>query len=265
MDAHVVAVAAGVLAEVRRNRVPFTGFDESSRPVSEAEGYAIQDALVPLLAESGFGVRVGHKIGCTTKVMQDYLRIPNPCAGGVYKDTVRFGEGEFVLSNFVRLGVECEIAVRLADDLTSRDVEFTEQDVARAVGACMAAIEIVDDRYADFTVLGAPTLIADDFFGAGCVLGAEIVDFDPFELVDVTASIWIDGVSVGSGVGSDVFGHPLRALAWLANNATTRAGGGLRAGEFVLLGSLVQTKWLTAPCQVRAVNDPLGEVVAILR
>ena len=50
--------------------------------------------------------------------------------------------------------------------------------------------------------------------------------------------------------------------SWLANNATTRASGGLRAGEFVLLGSLAQTRWLEHPCEVRVINNPLGEIVA---
>jgi 2-keto-4-pentenoate hydratase len=262
LDESALQKAVEALVNTRRDHVPFDGFTEELRPGSEAEGYLIQDALLKRFAESGFGPRAGHKIGCTTKVMQEYLEISNPCAGGVYETTTRFMNGIFSLTDFVRVGVECEIAVRLADDLTSRGAVFVREDVVDAVEACMVAIEIVDDRYTDFTRLGAPTLIADDFFGAGCVLGPELTDFNPFDLDQVTASMLIDGVSVGSGVGSDVLGHPLDALSWLANNATTRASGGLRAGEFVLLGSLVQTKWIENPCEVRVTNDPLGEIVA---
>ncbi|MEU4541504.1 fumarylacetoacetate hydrolase family protein [Streptosporangium sp. NPDC023825] len=256
-------LAVDALVRTRLDHVPFEGFDSKARPNSEAEGYAIQDALAPELQLTSLGWRSGHKIGCTTKVMQDYLKIPNPCGGGVYEGTVQHEHGTFPLSDFVRVGVECEIAVRLAEDLPPRATAFTREDVACAVGACMVAIEIVDDRYADFTKLGAPTLIADDFFGAGCVLGPEIADFDPFELSQVSASMLIDGTSVGSGVGSDVLGNPLDALTWLANNAADRTINGLRAGEFVLLGSLVQTKWINGPCEVRAINDPLGEIVAV--
>ena len=43
--------------------------------------------------------------------------------------------------------------------------------VAGAVEAYMPAIEIVDERYADWPRTEAATLIADDFFAAGCVLG----------------------------------------------------------------------------------------------
>jgi 2-keto-4-pentenoate hydratase len=262
MDELVLLKAAGQLMAARRDHMLFDEFPEGWRPRTEADGYLVQDALAKLLTENGFGRRVGYKIGCTTKVMQEYMKISNPCAGGVYESTVQFGSGVFHLADFMRVGVECEIAVRLGDDLMSRGAAFTRADASAAVECCMVAIEVVDDRYVEFTRLGVPTLIADDFFGAGCVLGSDIAHFDPFRLAEVTASISIDGICVGSGTGSDVLGHPLDALCWLANNATTRAGGGLRAGEFILLGSVVQTTWLEHPCEVRVSNKPLGEIVA---
>ncbi|MFX5956877.1 hypothetical protein ABTF01_21005, partial [Acinetobacter baumannii] len=82
----------------------------------------------------------GHKIGCTSRVMQDYLGIPHPCAGGVFARGV-YGSGAGLrTSDFVRVGVECEIAVRLARDLPPLDAPFTLDHVATAIGACHAAI-----------------------------------------------------------------------------------------------------------------------------
>jgi 2-oxo-3-hexenedioate decarboxylase/2-keto-4-pentenoate hydratase len=111
------------------------------------------------------------------------------------------------------------------------------------VSSVSAAIEIVEDRYVDYATLDTPTLIADDFFGAGCVLGEPRTDWQSLDLAAVEATMSINGEHVGNGVGFDILGHPLEALRWLA---TARAGRGfpLRAGEFVLLGSLVQTNWV---------------------
>ena len=53
----------------------------------------------------------------------------------------------------------------------------TRDSVAPSVAACMAAIELVDDRYADYRSLGTPTLIADDFFHVGCVLAPEVTEW----------------------------------------------------------------------------------------
>ena len=145
----------------------------------------------------------------------------------------------------------------LADDLGASLAAVDHVAAARAVGACMAAIEIVDDRYVDYSALGAPTLIADDFFGAGCVLGQAVPGFDPALLAATHATMRIDDREVGSGVGTDILGEPLAALVWLANNLAQR-GQHLRSGEFVLLGSLVQTQWVQAGQSVVIENDRLG-------
>ena len=98
-----------------------------------------------------------------------------------------------------------------------------------AVAGAMAAIEIVEDRYRDYAALAAPTLVADDFFGAGCVLGEERSDGRALDLSQVSARMLIDGREVGRGRGSDILGDPLSALLWLANDGARR-GRALAAG-----------------------------------
>lgn len=255
------APAAAVLCETRQRHARLGRLPPDLEPRDERDAYTVQDALHPCLASSGWGAVVGYKIGCTTLVMQRYLNIPNPCAGGIFASTVQHEHGRFVHADFVRVGVECEIAVRLARDLGGPGPVVDHAMAASAVGACMAAIEIVDDRYVDYGSLGAPTLIADDFFGAGCVLGPPLENFDPTRLGTARASMRIDDRDVGSGVGTDILGEPLEALAWLANNLTQR-GQRLKQGDFVLLGSLVQTQWVAAGESVVIENDRLGSARA---
>ena len=156
--------------------------------------------------------------------------------------------------------MECEIAVRLQRDLPPRAEPYSRQDVASAVAEVMAAIELVDERYRDFRTLGVATLIADDFFNSGCVLGDPVHDWQALDLAGVTGRAWINGAEVGVGKGELVMGHPLNALAWLANIQHEHGLPGLKAGEFVMLGSVVETKWLNAGDRVRIAIDHLGEV-----
>ena len=94
----------------------------------------MQEVLHGLLAEAGQGPIVGHKIGCTTPVMQAYLGIANPCAGGVHATTVHQGHARVRHRDYVRVGVECEIAVRLGADLGRSMIPPVEpEDVARQV------------------------------------------------------------------------------------------------------------------------------------
>ena len=252
--------AASRLLQQRLALQPITDLPAAVRPKTEAEGYALQHELNGLLSEAGMGRQIGHKIGCTTSVMQKFLGIPNPCAGVVFEKAVRRRAASVPASGFVRLGIECEIAVELARDLAPAGAPVDRQAAGEAVGAVMASIELVDERYANFRTLGVPTLIADDFFNAGCVLGEPVRDWHALELDKLSGVTYVNGVEAGRGTGALVMGHPLEALAWLANVRAKHGFGPLKAGEFVTLGSVVETKWLNAGDKVRIEIDSIGEL-----
>ena len=246
--------AATLIAAARKARTPLASLPTGVEPADEADGYRVQQAVHAILS-ADVGEGIGWKIGCTSAVMQDYLGIAHPCAGGVFARGVHASGASLRHSDYVRVGVECEIAVRLGRDVAAGDAA----SVAEAIEAYMPAIEIVDDRYADWSSLGAPTLIADDFFAAGCVLGAAVPAARAPDLLAVTGRAILNGVEVASGTGADVLGHPHHALAWLAGHLAGR-GIQLRAGDIVLTGSLVQTLWLNPDDAVVMRLEGLGEV-----
>jgi 2-oxo-3-hexenedioate decarboxylase/2-keto-4-pentenoate hydratase len=224
---------------------PLAILPEAIRPRDLAESYATQAAVHDRLAATRIGKRIGYKIGCTTRVMQDYLGLPHPCHAGLFAGVIHADGARLRSRDYRRIGIECEIAVRLAADLPAQAGPFTRDAVAPAVAAYMAAIEIVDDRYVDWRATDAATLIADDYFAAGAVLGPAIPAGETGDIAGMTGTTSINGGEAGRGRGSDVMGHPLNALAWLANSLAA-AGIFLKAGETVLTGSLVETRWLRA-------------------
>jgi 2-oxo-3-hexenedioate decarboxylase/2-keto-4-pentenoate hydratase len=257
MTPSTIARAAELLSAARLARIRFERVPEDCRPPDLAAAYAVQDALHARLTAAGCGVVTGHKIGCTTPVMQRFLAIDHPCAGGVLAPTVQHGRGAFRHAEFRHVGVECEIAARLAHDLPAAGAPYRRARVGAAIGACMAAIEVVDDRYEDYRSLDTPTLVADDFFNAACVLGAPVEAWRELDLAAIRGRMTINGAEVGAGSGGDILGHPLEALAWLANALAAR-GRQLRAGEFVLLGSVVETRWVDAGDRVEVALEGLG-------
>lgn len=261
MEPEAIARAAERLARARLDGGLVGPLPVDCRPSTEDEGYAIQDALHVRLSEAGLGAVVGRKIGATTSQMQAYLGVDHPCAGGIQAANVFHEHATFRHRDFRRVGVECEIAVRLGRALGPGDAPFDRSKVAGAVEAVLAAIEVVDDRYSDFRSLGTPMLIADDFFHAACVLGDEVQDHAGLDLAAASGRMAVNGEDVASGRGRDVLGHPYEALAWLAS-LMARRGQGLRAGDIVLLGSLVPPRWLEPGDAARIAIDGLGEIGA---
>jgi 2-keto-4-pentenoate hydratase len=262
MDRHLtpdaLRRAAQTIAAARASLTPLPALPPETVPDSVEDGYRIQSEVHRLL-EPRLGALVGYKIGCTSEVMQQYLAIPHPCAGGVH---ARAAHGSGVVLNaadYVRVGVECEIAVRLGKDLVPAGVPFTRDSVAGSIECYLPAIEIVDDRYVKWETLGAPTLIADDFFAAGIVLGPPVARSAVRDLLEVEGRTLINGREAGRGTGADVLGHPHHALAWLANHLASH-GTALRAGDVVMTGSLVKTVWLAAGDQATMEFSGLGNV-----
>ena len=252
--------AAQIIATARRNRTPLAALPPDLVPSDEAEGYQIQRAVHDLLLPQT-GSLVGYKIGCTSAVMQQYLDIPHPCGGGVFAKGVHDSGAKLRYGDYVRVGVECEIAVRLARNVVPSEAPFTAEWMMEAVEAYHPAIEIVDDRYVKWETMGAPTLVADDFFAAGCVLGKAVARTRAPDLLTVKGRAIVNGKEAGRGTGADVLGHPHNALAWLANHLAEE-GKGLHAGQIVLTGSLVKTVWLDAGDSVKMELDGLGTVEA---
>jgi 2-keto-4-pentenoate hydratase len=239
---------------------PIGHLEPECRPANGSDSMAIQDAVHELLTAHGHGQVVGTKIGCTTKVMQDYLDVPHPVAGAIFDTTVRHGAGEFEFDFFLHVGVECEIAAKLGSVIPAATAPHSLESVVDAVAALLPAIEIVDDRYVDFVGREPDwrTWLADDFFGAGIVLGEPITEWRGLDLAAVHGSMRINEGEVGSGHGRDIInGHPLEALVWLANAEADR-GRDLPAGWIVMLGSVVQTKWVAKGDVVAVEIEGLG-------
>jgi 2-keto-4-pentenoate hydratase len=250
-----IAAAAAAVAE---NRLAGRRLGRLAGLETLEDGYAAQQEANRAL-EQRLGARVGHKIGGTTAPMRAYINVPEPIGGEVFASTVHASGTVLPLGSFVRPGVETEIAVRLKHGLPPREQAYGRDEVTAATEAVMAAIEIVDDRYEDFRTIGAQTLLADNAFNAGSLLGEPTRDFNALDLGALRARTLIDGQEVASGLTDALLGHPMDALAWLANRRS-KLGLGLAAGTFVSLGSITPVQWVVKPAAFRVEVEALGAV-----
>ena len=245
--------AAAALDRLRAGRAVIDGLPADIAPRDEAQGAAVQRARATDARIGGF------KIGASAQRMQALLGLSGPVAGFMAAGDIHPSGAALPFAQFGRPGVECELAVRLARDLPPEPC--TPETAREAVAELMAAIEIVDNRYGDLQKLGAPTLIADQVYHAAAVLGAKVDAWPDLEPKTLAGRIEVDGELRGEGLGSELLGDPLAALAWLAGSTVAAAFGGLRAGQVMMLGSVTPPIWLDRPCSVRVSFAGLSPVL----
>ena len=249
------ARAAQRLYEAHRQRQPYQPLPDDISPANIEEAYEIQEAFQTLLIPQR-GAIVGYKIALTTPVMQRMVGFDAPCAGAVFANGVHHSPATVPASDYVRLGAECEVAVRLGSSLSA---PCDRDRAAAAVAALMPAFELVDDRGADYASLYFLGVAADNAWNAGVVLGPERADWPALDLENARGQMTINGQPAGEGHGRDVLGHPLDALAWLANTLAAR-GKELQAGMLVMTGSIVSTKFLNPGDEATFTFEGLGEI-----
>lgn len=252
--------AARHLLEAHQKRSRFAPLPPDLAPRNAEEAYAIQDDFVALRADS-LGAIAGYKIALSSAEMQRFVGVKEPQAGVMLESTLRHTPAGIRAADYVHLIVEFEIAVQLAADLPAADAPYTRAHVAEYVGAVMPAIEIADDRNADYAQLARHPLelIADNGWNEGAVLGVPLEDWKSLDLAAVRGVATINGKQVGEGVGAAALGHPLDAVAWIANHLAAH-GRGLVFRDVVITGSIITTKTVQPGDFVRFEVDRLGSV-----
>ncbi len=248
--------AAAALLRIRRDRAFVAPLGASVAPTTEEEGAITQVALAAMVdAETP----AGFKIGATGKRMQEYLGVDHPIAGFMEAANIHRASADLRFADFVRPGVECEVAVRLARDIQAGPC--TPDQARDAVADFIAGIEIVENRYGDLQALGTPTLVADQMYHGAAVIGDQGgADWRSMPIGALRGRIEIDGAERDQGITTDLMGHPMNCLAWLASSPVIAAFGGLRAGQVIMLGSVVPPIWLEAPASVTVSFDGLPPV-----
>jgi 2-keto-4-pentenoate hydratase len=243
-----VTAAARACFDMHARRQPYRPLDSTLRSASLDDAYRIQDALHGLLAGAGRGAVAGWKIALTSTAMQQMTGVDQPAAGAIFATLVHPSPAHVDVRRYHHLGVEFEVAVRLGDALPAASQPWTRASVAERVATCLPAFELVEDGNADYKKLDAFTLIAQNTWNGGVVLGTSGGD-------------WRRGINdrpEGQGKTGDAMGHPFEAVAWLAN-LLNRRGRRLERDMIVMTGSSITTKFPTPGDRIRFVIDGLGE------
>ena len=230
--------AAQELLRQQQQGVVFTGLPPSLAPVELMQAYATQDALVESVASQHHTHISGYKIAITTPVMREFVGFDDAISGCVLADRV-FQNGHRIHAHERQhLIIEFELALQFAHDLPSTTTAWTADSILECIACAYPCLEIADDRYAVYADLKKHffSLVAENAWNHGVVLGDRI-DKSQFDLLwQTTGTAYVNGQPIGHGHSRDVMGHPLQAMAWIANHMASR-GHALKAGQWVTTGS----------------------------
>ncbi|MFD4356014.1 2-keto-4-pentenoate hydratase [Nocardia sp. NPDC058519] len=223
---------ADELARAEDDRVAVPPLVDRFPDIDVVDAYEIQLLNIQRRLRSGAKV-VGHKVGLSSKAMQEMMGVDEPDYGHLLADMEVYEDVPVDTSKFLLPRVEVEVGFVLGADLPGEDC--TEADVLAATVAYAPSIELIDSRINDWKI-GLTDTIADNASSAGWVLGKERVAPGDIDIKAIDAVLTRNGEVIAEGRSDAVLGDPVIAVAWLARKVAT-FGVRLKKGDIVLPGS----------------------------
>jgi 2-keto-4-pentenoate hydratase len=242
-----------LLIEARRSGRPIDLPPAQASPRDVAEAYRQADDLVSRLGRSV----VGWKVGATSLRAQEILGVKEPfygrvLSGTLYRSPARLDAGG-------PFGVEIEVAFRIGRDLPPGRADYGVESIAAEIDAAFPALELNRPSFAKPFEISPLFLIADNGVNAGLVIGDPIPLVRLAEVAAAPCRASLNGAPAGEGNSSAVLGHPLAAVAWLANTRA-RAGAPLRKGDVITSRNIIGRVRAGPGDVVKGEFDTLGSV-----
>src|SRR6185437_1133501 len=132
---------AADLARAERSREGIGPLTAAYPDIDVVDAYEVQ--LINIRQRIAEGARVvGHKVGLSSKVMQQMMGVDEPDYGHLLDGMQVFEDVPVKTSRFLLPRVEVEVGFILSDDLPG--AECTEDDVLAATEALVPSIELID-------------------------------------------------------------------------------------------------------------------------
>ncbi len=246
--------AAQLLLQAEKERKPVVQLSTTWPDITIEDAYAIQSLVNEAKVAAGAKVR-GHKVGLTSKAMQQSSQIDEPDYG-VLMDNMFYDDGAKIPhANFCVPRVEMELGFVLGARLKGPGVGLL--DVMRATEWVVPSIEIIDARVQNPRKIF--DTVSDNGAAAAVVIGGRPVRPGDVDLRWVSGLMYRNETIEESGVAAAVLGHPALGIAWLANKVG-RFGATLEPGHFTLSGSFIRPVWANKGDVLRADFGSLGSV-----
>lgn len=248
------ARAVEILLEAGRTKKPAVQLSTTFTHIEIEDSYAIQSAVTARHVADGRRV-IGHKVGLTSKAMQQSSQIDQPDYGHLLDDMIVQDGAKVQHADYCVPRVEPELAFVLGKPLKGPGINLL--DVLRATEYVVPAIEIIDARVQNPRKIF--DTVADNGAAAGIILGGRPIKPMDLDLRWIGAVFYRNSEIEETGLAAGVLGHPALGIAWLANTVG-KFGATLEPGHIVLSGSFTRPVWAAKGDTLHADFGPLGSL-----
>lgn len=241
LSREIVELTARRLNEAEKTRQQIRQISLDHPDITIPDAYAIQKEWVRLKVAEGRKI-IGHKIGLTSRAMQQSSQIDEPDYGTLLDDMLFADGAEIPCSRFIVPMIEVELAFILKDRLEGENVSML--DVLSATDYVIPALELIDARSQRIDPeTKRPRkvfdTISDNAANAGIIMGGRPIKPMDLDLRWVSALLYRNGVIEETGVAAGVLNHPANGISWLAKRFAPH-GVALEPGQIILAGSFTR-------------------------
>ena len=232
----------------------FSKLENDMKPKDFAEAYDIQKRLRQKLPRGPLG---GYKIALSSKIQQDYHNITQPVYGGLFRKEIFNSPKVIVLKNYHRMSVEFELAFELSDRIIDSKIHRNLENIFPDISNVMPAIELVDDRGANYEGLDPLSLACDNAWSGGLVLGDPIEDWKEKDfLVMQSTCEWNHEPKITTTV---LDAKPFENLCWIINELHS-CQSELKPGMIIITGSVFKVRQAKLGDKINHILSDHGKV-----
>ena len=227
---------AQYMLDQHNSKQNFENLPETLMPKDFDEAYETQKIFQE---NSGRGSLGGFKIALASKVQQQLCGIDHPVAGGIFANEINSSPSTFELKNFHGLGLEFEIAATMSDDLKPEMGPFNSKNIRKYIKSLSPAFELIIDRNANYSNINPLSMITDNAWCSGIVLGKELPDWKKLNLDTIKSQLLWNDETPQNAMIKDA--NPLESLAWVSNLLAS-LGRTIPKHSVIITGSVIKTR-----------------------
>lgn len=223
---------AEFLVDSHLNDKDFANLEGNLTPSNFDEAYDAQDYFQKLISRGELG---GFKIALSSKVQQEHHKINQPVYGGIFKKEIYQSPKSVRLSDYKRLSVEFELAFELSERIEDLKSGNQIEDIKNYISDVYPALELIEDRKAEYVGLDALSLACDNAWSGGLILGEKIKNWRALDFKNlISTCIWNSEDFKSTSV---MDADPFNNLKWIIGQLIERRKV-LTKGMFIITGSV---------------------------